>query len=161
LSIIILIENIAFQTPWAKSCLIKGFTAGVSGREWSIRPRGCMVNTRFTVHSENPVHARQAMRASLLDVEPELVERAELLISELVTNAVVHGAGDPLVVIDVHSDCVHVEVHDADPTPSLTPLHVDAYSEHGRGLAIVDALASSWGVASQDAGKAVWFDIDF
>jgi hypothetical protein len=40
------------------------------------------------------------------------------------------------------------------------PLNVEPSAEHGQGLAIVNALASSWGVESRLVGKAVWFDLD-
>jgi anti-sigma regulatory factor (Ser/Thr protein kinase) len=83
-----------------------------------------------------------------------------LLTSELVTNAIVHGSGDATLVVEVARDHLHVEVLDSAPMRNLQPLQVEPSSEHGRGLAIVDALASSWGVEPRYVGKAVWFDLD-
>jgi hypothetical protein len=40
------------------------------------------------------------------------------------------------------------------------PLRLDLSRDHGRGLAIVDALASAWGVEPRLLGKAVWFDLN-
>jgi hypothetical protein len=90
-----------------------------------------------------------------------VVETAALLTSELVTNAIVHGAGEAVVAIDVGDAAVRVEVFDADLTFDLVPLRVGSSSVHGRGLAIVDALATSWGVEPRDGGKVVWFILDF
>ena len=64
---------------------------------------------------------------------------AALLTSELVTNAVAH-ASTPV------------------EAPTYKPLTLDR--EHGRGLAIVDAIADAWGVAPvDDHGKVVWFEL--
>jgi hypothetical protein len=49
---------------------------------------------------------------------------------------------------------------DSDASVSLEALSVGPSSEHGRGLTIVEALASSWGVSRRYVGKAVWFDLD-
>jgi anti-sigma regulatory factor (Ser/Thr protein kinase) len=89
-----------------------------------------------------------------------IVEVAELLVSELVTNAIVHGSGDSTLLLDIRDDHVHVEVHDSDTTLDLEPLPIEPSRERGRGLAIVDALASSWGVQPRRDGKATWFDLD-
>ena len=96
------------------------------------------MTSRFTDLALNPADARQGVRSTLAGVDPEVVETAALLVSE---------------------GHVHVEVADSEPTLDLRPLRVEPTSEHGRGLATVDALASSWGVEPRLAGKAVWFDI--
>ena len=83
-----------------------------------------------------------------------------LLVSELASNAIVHGSGDAALVVEVHPHCLHVEVLDSDSTVDFEPLEFERTSPHGRGLAIVNALASSWGVEPRLAGKAVWFDLD-
>jgi anti-sigma regulatory factor (Ser/Thr protein kinase) len=89
-----------------------------------------------------------------------VVEIAELLVSELMTNAMVHGGDPASLVVDVDAGHVHVEVLDMNADLDLKPLHVGSSSEHGRGLTLVDALASSWGVSPRYVGKAVWFDLD-
>jgi anti-sigma regulatory factor (Ser/Thr protein kinase) len=111
------------------------------------------------IKAHSPADARRLVRAALVGASATVAETVELLVSELVTNALLHGSGDRFLMIDLQSDCVHVEVHDGDRTPDLAPLKVDALSEHGRGLAIVDALVSSWGVVLRDDGKTVWFDL--
>jgi anti-sigma regulatory factor (Ser/Thr protein kinase) len=86
-------------------------------------------------------------------------EIAQLLVSELVTNALIHGNGDVMLIAEIEDDHLHVEVLDSEPTVTLAPLPLDTTREHGRGLAIVDALASAWGVEARLVGKAVWFDL--
>jgi anti-sigma regulatory factor (Ser/Thr protein kinase) len=87
-----------------------------------------------------------------------LAEPAALLTSEIVTNAVVH-TGSALVVNVERSDHVlRVDVEDHDPTlPARVPADHDA--EHGRGLHIVNSMASRWGATAYGTGKRVWFEI--
>jgi anti-sigma regulatory factor (Ser/Thr protein kinase) len=116
--------------------------------------------SRTAVFPENPDHARRIVRWTLEGESGEVAEVAELLVSELLTNAIVHGGDHASLVVDVTADHVHVEVLDLGAAVSLEPLSVGPFSVHGRGLTIVDALASSWGVSARLVGKAVWFDLD-
>jgi anti-sigma regulatory factor (Ser/Thr protein kinase) len=120
------------------------------------------VSCRFTVRAENPACARRIVRRTLGDegsVHGDTVETAVLLTSELVTNAIVHGSEDPTLLLDVSEDRIHIEVVDCEATVDLVPLNTDVMRPSGRGLAIVDALASAWGVEPRLVGKAVWFDL--
>lgn len=88
-----------------------------------------------------------------------LIPAAALLTSELATNAVVHGQGPFSVRVANTGNGVRVAVRD--PSPQLPevrrPEEVDT---HGRGLRIVDAVSSRWGVdAAADEGKEVWFEL--
>ena len=84
---------------------------------------------------------------------------AALIVSELAANAVLH-ARTPMR-LTLHSDglnFVRIEVYDDNPRqPSLTPPPVDAAS--GRGLPLVIALASEWGIQSDQGGKTVWAEL--
>jgi anti-sigma regulatory factor (Ser/Thr protein kinase) len=88
---------------------------------------------------------------------PELIRDAELLVSELVTNAVLHSDARYLS-LRVDGDDRSVWVAVGDPSDGL-PRRVDAAPTDvsGRGLALVDGLASDWGVDLTPAGKEVWF----
>jgi anti-sigma regulatory factor (Ser/Thr protein kinase) len=80
---------------------------------------------------------------------------AELMVSELVTNAVVHGIGTISLRIDVDTDAVRIEVSDQGEValaPSPTP-----GAHGGWGLRIVDELADDWGVLA--GSTKVWFRI--
>ena len=80
-----------------------------------------------------------------------------LLASELVTNAILHGRSEVRVEVRCVDFHVRVTVHDEN---SRHPVVVseDPEALDGRGLALVDALASSWGVDEEPGGKAVWFE---
>jgi|HubBroStandDraft_6_1064221.scaffolds.fasta_scaffold900213_1 anti-sigma regulatory factor (Ser/Thr protein kinase) len=116
--------------------------------------------SRTAVFPDNPAHARRIVRWTLEGASGDVVEVAELLVSELLTNAIVHGGDRASLVVDVTAEHIHVEVLDSSAAVGVEPLRVGPSSEHGRGLTIVDALASSWGVSPRYLGKAVWFDLD-
>jgi anti-anti-sigma factor len=88
----------------------------------------------------------------------ELVDRAVLVASELVTNAVVHSQGPVRLRLELHQERLHLAVYDQ--SPRLLALAIepgDPDAEGGRGLLIVDQLASAWGVhPSPGGGKAIW-----
>jgi anti-sigma regulatory factor (Ser/Thr protein kinase) len=78
-----------------------------------------------------------------------------LLVSELVTNACVHGADPILVHLDVDHWRVRVEVEDGSPMMPEAQ-RPDARSTIGRGLLIVESLSRAWGAERVGAGKVVW-----
>ncbi|MCP9943783.1 ATP-binding protein [Streptomyces somaliensis] len=84
---------------------------------------------------------------------------AELLASELVTNALVHTEYGAVVTATLAGDVLRVEVRDFAPEPPDPHLPVTDDGTHGRGLLLVQALADEWGVRVQGAGKAVWFEL--
>lgn len=89
---------------------------------------------------------------------PDAVDAATLLVSELVANAVLHAGGELRVRVACEDRCVRVEVADGSPTtPKQRQQSRDATT--GRGLLLVDALASDWGVRRSGPGKTVWFEL--
>jgi anti-sigma regulatory factor (Ser/Thr protein kinase) len=98
------------------------------------------------------------VRRALAGFDAPTIEVAELLVSELVTNAVSHAHSAPVMRIDVTDDVVRVAVQDASPGPvEVEDAPHDA--PHGRGLLLVDSLAASWGWAPIPEGKRVWFTL--
>jgi anti-sigma regulatory factor (Ser/Thr protein kinase) len=92
-------------------------------------------------------------------VPADTSEVAELLVSELVTNAQEHAGGPAVVDVEVDDRSLRVAVADEDPTlPAPRAMQPDA--ERGRGLMLVAALASSWGATPAARGKSVWFELD-
>jgi anti-sigma regulatory factor (Ser/Thr protein kinase) len=105
-----------------------------------------------------PSQARRLVRRTVGELVPEdVVDTAELLVSELVTNAVVHGSGIIVVVIDCADDQVSISVSDDEPAePEIQPERPLALG--GRGLRMIESLASAWGVRPRPdgPGKVVW-----
>lgn len=86
----------------------------------------------------------------------DLGDSAALLVSEVVTNAVLHGDGTVEVRAELRGRSLRVEVKDDGPgAPSVR--RADPEAEGGRGMALVDALSASWGVEPLPIGKYVWF----
>lgn len=88
----------------------------------------------------------------------------ELAVTELVTNALVHADSEVEVRLREYDDRLRVDVCDSDPQPPLpAPVlasgEAETQSEHGRGLIIVDALASNWGNSPSGRGKSVWLEM--
>jgi serine/threonine-protein kinase RsbW len=87
-----------------------------------------------------------------------IVEDAELLTSELVSNAVRHAGDDPIDVrASVDGSTVTVVVRDRGP--SFDPDVVVQTDTGGWGLSIVEELSTDWGVVSNGHGNEVWFEI--
>jgi anti-sigma regulatory factor (Ser/Thr protein kinase) len=107
-----------------------------------------------------PAIARRFVKEHASDLAIDLKNDAELLVSEVVTNAVVHGR--PAITLRVSTDPpgIGIAVHDfGEMLPPTSPAQVTPSATHGRGLLIVEALASTWGVIPNDPppGKTVWF----
>lgn len=110
---------------------------------------------------------RHALRALLEDWgKPGRSDTAELLTTELVTNALVHTDGDCVLTATVGPDALYVEVRDFTgriPSPRV-PRPDEGTS--GRGLMLVQCLADAWGVRTQGGGpgevggKVVWFELE-
>ena len=101
--------------------------------------------------------ARRYARAQCAGHTPStLVEDVELVVSELVTNAMRHGRGQITMHLEVAPDRVVVGVQDQGAgRPS--PRQPDATDANGRGLALVAILATEWGVSPEPGGgKVVW-----
>ena len=105
-----------------------------------------------------PGHSR-AWLAVVLDAwqEATSIATAQLLTSELVTNALRYG-GPPLRV-SLCCDDVVVRVTVADGTPNGPRLKDPGpEAESGRGMILVESLAAAWGVETYEVGKGVWFE---
>ncbi|CAJ65038.1 MULTISPECIES: SpoIIE family protein phosphatase [Frankia] len=126
---------------------------------------------------DSPRSARRFLLETLRGrLDDDLLDSALLLVTELVTNVVVHAGTAATVDVRQEGDGVRVGVADRHPVrigmarvkkvdvprpPSAFPeeadFGIDGLREDGRGLALVDALATSWGTEHRPGGKTVWF----
>jgi len=95
----------------------------------------------------------------LADWGEEAIATAQLLVSELVTNAVMHTAGGVELRVLQDDDRVTVSVVDGSGERPAELEAADLESTSGRGLMLVDALAAAWGVEPHGVGKRVWFEL--
>lgn len=105
--------------------------------------------------------ARRFAKDELGDVVDDgVLADAVLLVSELVSNAVLHASGPVVltVAVELASASVRLEVEDASPVPPV----LRDYGSHaatGRGLALVERVSSAWGVEAAGTGKIVWVEL--
>jgi anti-sigma regulatory factor (Ser/Thr protein kinase) len=111
-----------------------------------------------------PGAARQAVRSWFHQREcgDDASDTAALLVTELVSNAVLHGVG-PSLWLTVHetmTDVLRVAVRDGSQViPKCSSQAPDVNQPGGRGLFMVDSLSTSWGWESLGTGKRVWFEL--
>ncbi len=109
-------------------------------------------------HPQTAGRARRLVRRALdrWGLE-ELWDSVELLVSEIVTNAVRY-AGRPITLRLLRTDVLRCEV--GDDAPQLPRMrHAGTQDENGRGLFLVHRLAQRWGATRLSAGKVVWFEL--
>ena len=87
-----------------------------------------------------------------------MVDTACLLVSELVTNAVLHARTAMTLTVTREGDGVRVSVTDGSPAPPALRRHSDTATT-GRGLRLLDELADAWSVDGGDDSKSVWFTL--
>ncbi len=106
------------------------------------------------------MHARRFSARTLRswDVVAE-ADTVLLVVSELVTNALVHTQGPVRVDLTLAADRLRVTVSDSSPRSPAKPVVVDWESTGGRGLFLVEALSSAWGSVPVGGGKQVWSEI--
>jgi anti-sigma regulatory factor (Ser/Thr protein kinase) len=127
------------------------------------------VKARFPAQPASVTAARRFVTDTVVTAGvPELVDDARLLVSELATNAVTHARTEFTVTVHLASGGLHVEVQDGgDGVPQLDltdPVLVAGPAvgtEHGRGLQLLAAAASTWGYRVLEHGKVVWFRLEY
>jgi anti-sigma regulatory factor (Ser/Thr protein kinase) len=110
------------------------------------------------VQSAGDARRTTARMCAAAHLSEDTTERAVLLTSELVTNALLHSGGEQRFTVTTQGRGVRVEVgDDSRAMPVLRPL--DDEAEHGRGAHLLDTCSSSWGARRTSRGKCVWFQI--
>jgi serine/threonine-protein kinase RsbW len=114
-----------------------------------------MPSMRFTTDPSCPAKCRHFVRSVLGSCPESVVATAELVTSELVTNAIVHGLSGGELELRMLGDHLRIEVSDSSPVPPV-PRQASPYATNGRGLEVVEALSREWGVEHRSSGKSVW-----
>ncbi len=92
---------------------------------------------------------------------PDVVEAAQICVSELVANVITHvGLGTPTTMsVDMNGTFLRIAVSDPDCRALPTLLSAATTAESGRGLALVAAVTDRWGVIPTERGKTTWCEI--
>ena len=133
----------------------------VTDREQALAQVDRRAAPRTTIDVEHSLQGPSQARAALHQCSTELGETSDdvvLLVSELVTNAVRHGTPPVRLEVLADADVVRVSVGDGDPGLPR-PRALDDEAEGGRGMVLVDELASDHGVRRQPPGKTVWASV--
>jgi len=111
----------------------------------------------FPCRREAVTAARHFVREAMAEQPRETIDAAELMTSELASNCIRHAQSDFELVVRTGRE-IRIELHDhGDGSPTVlspTPRQVT-----GRGLLIVAAMSSDWGVIPTPTGKQVWFTL--
>ncbi|MFD3970687.1 SpoIIE family protein phosphatase [Streptomyces cyaneofuscatus] len=135
-------------------------------RERVRAPQTPMRRSVLTIAQAEPERisvGRQLVRELLHDwKDPEQVDSAVLMVSEMATNVLVHTDGDALMVAEVSGERgerrLRVEVADAsDELPHKR--RPGEMASSGRGLVLMEMLADAWGVDPRGEGKSIWFEL--
>ena len=112
-----------------------------------------------------PFEARTAAVSRIEDsVEEPVVATVKLLVSEVVTNCVEHGGATEADRIDLEltlrAERLRLEVSTGGPEFDHDPGLPAELEARGRGLFLVDAMASDWGIRCEGGRAAVWFEVE-
>ena len=108
-----------------------------------------------------PLARRAAMDAARRWLSPEQAPSLALMVSEVVTNALLHGGDgrDVELLVRAQDGVVRVEVRDHGDGMVPAPRALDHVGEGGYGLYLVEQLSASWGWSRSDS-TTVWFELD-
>ncbi|MFE4368540.1 ATP-binding protein [Streptomyces sp. NPDC056835] len=129
-------------------------------------PGGIPRRAALTVAQAEPERiagVRRQLRELLHDwADEEQIDSAELMVSEMITNVLLHTDGDALLVAEARGEPgdrrLRVEVADtSDELPHRR--HPGELASSGRGLVLMEVLADAWGVDPRGEGKSIWFEL--
>ncbi len=106
-------------------------------------------------------HARRFSRRVLRswDVTDEGMDAALLVVSELVTNALIHTDGPVRLDLTLVDHRLRIAVADASPRSPVKPTNIGWEATGGRGILLVEAVSAAWGTVPASGGKQVWADL--
>jgi anti-sigma regulatory factor (Ser/Thr protein kinase) len=108
--------------------------------------------------AESAGEARSTITAACQGLARDVVDIAQLLTSELITNAITYGSGTIYVEVTRSAKRLRISVDDEGPELPRYP-RPGVMGPTGRGLMLVEYLAAGWGVTTRAVGKRVWFEL--
>jgi DNA-binding NarL/FixJ family response regulator len=138
--------------------LVEGLAA-LAGALEVVEQAVAEARSRLAAEVQSAGSARRFVETTLEEWDcADSLEIVKLLVSELVTNAVLHAGSDAEVVVQLTPSVLHIEV--LDDSPVMPVMRQPGSSDtSGRGLALVANFASAWGTRRLAHGKSVWFDV--
>ena len=118
-----------------------------------------VVERKFPPESRSAPQARNFVLALGWSDDPDVNRELATVVSEVVTNAILHARTPFVVSVDAREDAIRVAVTD-ESSELPAPRRYGSAQPTGRGLHIVDAIADRWGVAPAPRGKTVWFEFE-
>ncbi|MEU9451078.1 SpoIIE family protein phosphatase [Streptomyces sp. NPDC048277] len=106
-------------------------------------------------------HARRFSKRTLRswDVTDDAMDTALLVVSELVTNALIHTGGPVRLDLTLVDHRLRIAVADASPRSPVKPPNIGWEATGGRGILLVEAMSAAWGTVPVSGGKQVWADL--
>jgi Histidine kinase-like ATPase domain len=127
------------------------------------RPVPPRVDARLSPGPEMPARCRELVGQACQEWGvPRVGRLAQLIVSELASNAVLHARTPATLTVRLLGHCLHLAIRDGDPRLVVAPapgLHGAHQREHGRGLLILEAMADEWGSLATGDGKVVWAQV--
>jgi anti-anti-sigma regulatory factor/anti-sigma regulatory factor (Ser/Thr protein kinase) len=122
------------------------------------QPPARRLRQRLPAGVDAPRRARDliARAATTWRLPPDPMQVAQVIATELVTNAVRHARTPMDFSVVLRDRLLHVAVCDGDPSPPRRRTIMSERDDHGRGLQLVDGLAATWGCVPMPDGKVVW-----
>lgn len=129
--------------------------------QFSTRPGQASTGVKrsFPPDPNSAPEARRFVLEAGWSEDPDLNLRLATIVSELVTNAILHARTPFMVTVNADDNMIRVDVADqSDVLPAKRAY--GSLHPTGRGLHIVEAIADRWGVAPGPSGKTVWFELE-
>jgi anti-sigma regulatory factor (Ser/Thr protein kinase) len=132
-------------------------------RRWGLAPdQSLLLSKSWPPHARSVPEVRRAL-SEIGSAHPRTHKILALLGTELASNAVKHAGTWFRVEVRRTDNGIRLLVLDRTSTPVPWPprsgAYVDPLAERGRGLVLVNALSTDWGVSTFDDGKTVWLDL--
>lgn len=123
-----------------------------------LRPLRVQHERHLPLHHSAPATARLCVRQTCTawSLPQAVVEEAEFVATELVTNAIEHAHSDSLLTLSHTGSALRIAVRDYRLTPIPRPQPIDIAAPRGRGLHLMIAVTNTWAVDQHPDGKTVW-----